>query len=189
MGIESDTIKIAIIGDDAVGKSSFANLLFENPLKQENRNRSSLGMDFGIQNITIGAKSYKFHVFVTAGGDNLSQLRKKYYFGACVFFLVFDVSKVKSLENLTSYLQEIKECVKSGITPLLYIIGNKIDLRTSDDQYVNKEIGISYVNKLNNQNSFDISYNEISCKTGINLEYLKSDFHKAIAFSLALGQF
>ncbi|OLS22601.1 MAG: hypothetical protein HeimC2_29010 [Candidatus Heimdallarchaeota archaeon LC_2] len=189
MGIESNTIKIAIIGDDTVGKLSFANLLFSNPLRQQIRNRSSLGMDFGIQNITIAAKTYKFHVFVTGGGDALSQLRKKYYFGACSFFLVFDVSNIKTLENLSSYLQEIKDCVKSGLTPLLYIIGNKIDLRSSDKQCVDKEIARLYVDKLSNQNSLDISYNEISCKAGTNLEYLKSDFHKSLAFGLALGQF
>ena len=189
MGNESVTLKIVIVGDEDTGKLSVANTLFENPFDYEISNRSSLGIQFGKQNIAIGDKICKFHIFVTAGGAVLSPLRKKHYSGACIFFIVFDISKINTLENITSYLQEIKECVKSGIMPLVYVIGNKIDLRSSDIKCINEERAISFVSSLNNHTTFDISYNEISCKTVEKVEQLKSDFHKSLIFGLALGQF
>lgn len=188
MGNGSNTIKIAIIGDETVGKLSLANRLFENPFGQEIRNRSSLGVEFGSQIILLGGKTYRFHVFVIAGGGDTSLLRKKHYIGACTFFLMYDVSCPKTMENITMYLQEIKEGVKNGKTPLLYIVGNKIDLRSSNKQCISKETMMSFIERLNKQNYLDFSYNEISCKTGENIEQLRSDFHKSLIFSLALGQ-
>ncbi len=188
MGNGSNTIKIAIIGDETAGKLSLANRLFENPFGQEIRNRSSLGVEFGKQITQLVDKIYRFHIFVIVGGGDTSLLRKKYYIGASTFFLMCDVSSPKTMENITMYLQEIKESVKSGRTPLIYIIGNKIDLRSSNKQCISKETMMSFIERLNEQNYPDFSYNEISCKTGENIEQLRSDFHKSLIFSLALGQ-
>lgn len=135
-----------------------------------------------VQEIEMVGKIYKFHIFVTEGGESGSLLRRRYYGGANAFFIVYDVSNLRSFENITSYLQEIIEGAGKSMTPLLYIVANKIELRSSIKPCVTKAEAESIFNQLNTENILDLSYIEVSCVTGENFDKFISRFNKSIVF-------
>ncbi|MFV2015832.1 MAG: Rab family GTPase [Candidatus Heimdallarchaeota archaeon] len=175
-------IKVVIIGDDSVGKKSVINRFVEKPIGQSSGQRNNLGMEFTVQETEMAGKIYKFHIFVTAGGESGSLLRRKHYGGANAYFIIYDVTNRKSFENITYYLQEVIEGAGKGITALLYVIANKIDLRSSSQTSISKEEAESIFGKLITENILDMTYIELSCITGENYDKFISNFHKSIVF-------
>lgn len=139
-------------------------------------------MEFVIQEIEMAGKIYKFHIFVTAGGESGSLLRRRHYGGANAFFIIYDVTNVQSFDNIAYYLQEVIEGSGRGMTPLLYIVANKIDQRSSGQPYVSKEEAESIFNRLSTENILAMSYIEVSCNTGENFDKFISNFNKSIVF-------
>jgi GTPase SAR1 family protein len=139
-------------------------------------------MEFAIHEREMVGKMYKFHIFVTAGGDKGSLLRRRHYGGANAFFIIYDVTNQESFENITYYLQEIIEGSGRGITPLLYIVANKIDLRNTDSHTVSSQKAESIFNQLNTENILDMTYIEVSSTTGENFDKFISTFNKSVVF-------
>ncbi|MCE7733406.1 MAG: GTP-binding protein [Candidatus Heimdallarchaeota archaeon] len=179
---ETANIKVVIIGDNSVGKASVISRFFGKPINHPSGQRANLGMEFMVQEIEMGGKLYKFHIFVTEGGESGSLLRRRHYGGANAFFIIYDVSNLSSFENITSYLQEVIEGAGKAMTPLLYIVANKIELRSSVEPCVTKKEAESIFNSLNTENILDLSYIEVSCVTGENFDRFISSFHKSIVF-------
>ncbi len=56
------------------------------------------------------------------------QISKKFFSGAHVIALVFDLTKQDSFENIKDYwIPKIRECVDESMT--IFLIGNKTDLK------------------------------------------------------------
>ena len=84
----SQEIKILLIGDSGVGKTSIFNRYLYNSFKEDYHYSSSIGVDFETKNITYKKKKYSLKIFDTAGQERFRSITRS-YFRMGNFFLLF----------------------------------------------------------------------------------------------------
>ena len=110
-------VKVSIIGDFAVGKSSILNVLND---KMDYCTQSTLGVDFFYKIFSYEEQSYKFHIWDTAGQERFRTIVRSYFRDLDVVILVYDVTDMYSLDNLEKWDADIlKELF--GLTTYLII--------------------------------------------------------------------
>lgn len=160
----SGSLSFILIGDSTVGKSCFFKRYFRNEFSDESFH--TIGIDKEAKHVKIEGLSYKVTLWDTAGQEKFKFLPKKYYNNADGIFLLFDVTNEESFNNVSSWLNDVKE--NSGkrfsenekSTLIVYLLGNKIDL---PDRAISKEQAELQANSLG------VKYFEISCKTNMNI--------------------
>ena len=155
------SLSFILIGDSTVGKSCFFKRYFRNEFSEGIFH--TIGVDKETKHIKIGNNSYKITLWDTAGQEKFRFLPKKYYNNADGIFLLFDVTNEESFNNVSSWMNDVKE--NSGKTDnnssiTLFLIGNKIDL---SDREVSKEQAEKQAKSLG------VKYFEISCKINMNI--------------------
>jgi small GTP-binding protein len=130
------TIKVLLIGDSGVGKSSLL-LSFTTGTFDENIS-ATIGIDFKVKKVEVvdsdtGAKAtVNLQLWDTAGQERFRTLTSSYYRGAQAVVLVYDVNEPQSFHGLKKWLDEANsycrrdEVESSNVVFLL--IGNKTDL-------------------------------------------------------------
>ena len=98
-------VKVAIIGDYGVGKSSMLNTLQN---KKQYLAQSTLGVDFILQNFTVDNKTYKFHIWDTAGQERFRAIVKSYFRDIDVAVLMYDVTDIYALDNLEKWILDLE---------------------------------------------------------------------------------
>jgi Ras-related protein Rab-18 len=125
-------IKIVLIGDQNVGKTSICLQFAEGHFSEEHHN--TIGVDFRCRmmdaNVDGQRKRYKVTVWDTAGQEEFRALTASYYRDAQGVILVYDVTEKESFDNLVSWDYEVERFVRSSPeNPLVkMVVGNKIDL-------------------------------------------------------------
>ena len=149
-----------IIGDATVGKTSILSRFSDGTFS------TNYLATVGLENITkdevIDDKTIRIKIWDTAGQERYKSLAKSFYRNAECVILVYDVTNLKTYENLKFWLQSIKNnmVVDMGEIPII-IIGNKID---RDEREVNREEAEKF---LKDQG---YPYFETSAKTGENID-------------------
>ena len=129
--------RIIIIGNTNVGKTS----LFRKILGEEffQKNISTIGVDqktfystLKIDNQDGKKENHEFQIklFDTAGEEKFRALTKSFFNGANGIFLIYDVTERNSFEQVSMWLESLKEAIgdpKDG-KYVIFLIGNKIDL-------------------------------------------------------------
>lgn len=150
--------KLLLIGDSGVGKTSILFKFSEDTFSPAFI--STIGIDFKIRTITVDGKKIKLQVWDTAGQERFRTITTAYYRGAMGIMLVYDVSNMKSFENISNWIRNIEMHATSDVE--LMILGNKCDI--ADKRQVSKERG----EQLALQHS--IKFMETSAKANINIE-------------------
>ena len=119
-------IKLLIIGDSGVGKSSILLQFVENTFTDNFI--STIGIDFRVRTIVIDGKRIKLQVWDTGGQDRFKTITKAYYRGAMGIILVYDVTDETSLLNIKEWIDDIKTSITSDTTSDIVIVANKCDL-------------------------------------------------------------
>ncbi len=160
MSSQSYGAKIVIIGDYSVGKSTLiANFV-------EKKFRESYIPTIGVQ---ISKRSYEIDgalvdlmIWDLAGQQSFAKVRQQFYGGADGIFIVYDLTRKSSLENVNKWY---RECLKyAGSVPCV-LVGNKIDL--TDERVVNSDDVLNLLE--NNKVNFKTTI-ETSAKTGEKVE-------------------
>lgn len=123
MDSETLMIKIILLGDGSVGKTSLANRFAKNIFKSDYR--PTIGVNFLIKQIVYEHQVIKVLIFDTAGQEFLSSLRKQHYAAANGVVIVFDITNRQSFDDLHLWINEIQDEVGDVKT---VIVGNKVDL-------------------------------------------------------------
>lgn len=144
--------KVIIVGDGAVGKTTLATHFAYGKFIEYYK--MTIGVDFFIKDVTIGADVIKLQIWDTAGQERFAFIRPSYYQGTSGGLMVFDVNRLVSFKNLENWLKEVH--THCGKIPIL-LLGNKIDL---DMRQVKQSDAEKYA-KTNN-----LPYYETSAKTG-----------------------
>jgi small GTP-binding protein len=118
-------IKVTLIGESTVGKSSIMIRFIENKF---DNTLASIGTQFGTKTIEIDNEKITFHVWDTAGQEKFRALTKQYYIDAQVIILVYDITNKKSFDEIKNYwYNETKDNVEEE-NVIFCLVGNKNDL-------------------------------------------------------------
>ena len=122
-------IKICLLGDVSVGKTSIASRFCKNSFNENYIN--TIGGAYQQQNIVLnnGAK-IKLHIWDTSGQDRFRSMTNLYYRDAQVAILTYDVTNEQSLESLNYWLNELNDKVEID-NMLLCLAGTKNDVDAS----------------------------------------------------------
>ncbi|CAF1256146.1 unnamed protein product [Rotaria sordida] len=123
---------------------------------------STIGIDFGCRTIQLHGKRVKLSIWDTAGHERFRTITNSYYRGAQGIILVFDVTDIKSFENIKIWLEGIDHHASNNVTKLL--VGNKCDLTSKR--------AIDYAVAQEFAKSLNLSYIETSSKNSTNVEQI-----------------
>lgn len=130
-------LKIKVVGDGGVGKTSFLiRWYYENfpdqddtPLFPGRERILPSVQDTFFTNMTVDRESYVLTFWDTLCGADFQRFRPLEYEDTDVFLVFFDISNPTSFQNVsTVWVPELKHYMPG--TPIL-VVGNKTDLRTS----------------------------------------------------------
>ena len=161
----SGFLRIVLLGDSSVGKTAFMNRFFTNTFNETFL--STIGIDDATTFVKIQGNIYKVTVWDTAGQERFRSLPKKYYQNADGIFLLFDVGKQDSFDNIKSWMKDIRDNTMKQVNAeggdglIIYLIGNKIDI--VEERVITREKAEKQANELN------MKYFEVSCKANINI--------------------
>ena len=151
-------LKIMLLGNTAVGKTSFILKYTENTFQEVHL--STIGVDFRIKSITYENKKYKLSIYDTTGQERFKSLAFSLIKNVDGIILMYDVTDVSTFNSIPNWIQSARE--KKGQNYPMILLGNKIDL--IDRRKITKEEGEEIANK----NGLD--FFEISNKESVNIE-------------------
>ena len=150
----SNVFKILTIGDGGVGKTSILRRYVENKFLKHHL--STIGIDYLSKTIKIKEQEIKLKIWDTAGQERYRNITSHIYKDADGIILVFDVTSEDSYNQITDWMDQIKNNVSQDDISLI-LIGNKCDIQ---ERIVEKERGEQMAEKL------EINYFETSALTG-----------------------
>lgn len=182
--VEPDYLfKLLMIGDSGVGKSSLLLRLTEDTFKSQYT--STIGVDFKIRTIDVSGNIIKLQIWDTAGQERFRSIISSYYRGSHAVIIAFDLSDVKSFENMRMWINERDKYCNSNVLTL--IVGTKCDLQCEvTDEMIHtfcREFNVSYIKTSSKTNTNVIeAFKKISMqlmeKNGIN--YIKKNDRKIL---------
>ncbi|KAJ1462868.1 small GTPase superfamily [Pelagophyceae sp. CCMP2097] len=138
-------VKVVLLGDTGVGKSSLAQRFVTNSFRAFNE--STIGASFMSKMITVDGKPVKMQIWDTAGQEKYHSLAPMYYRGAAAAVLVYDVSEPATFLRLQEWVRELRDQGPEHL--VLTLAANKSDLQakvpTQKARDYAKTIGASFV--------------------------------------------
>jgi small GTP-binding protein len=167
--------KVILCGDSGVGKSSLLGVYIDGKFNEDYI--QTLGANFLIKEIDLSAVIDKLSIenpnlkkdikekgfrlyFWDIGGQHDKLFSTEYYFVQAVgAFIIYDILKRDSFENINFWYQKTKEL--SGDIPLI-LLGNKVDMQ--------QERTVSIEEGKKKAKDFGVQYFETSAKLNKNVD-------------------
>jgi len=155
-------IKVAIIGNCSVGKSSLVQRVTSGSFND--KSSSTIGAAFCVFNHKTENNNYKYQMWDTAGQERFKSLVPVYLRGSNIVLIVFDLTSRSSFEDSIGHWHQ--EVLNNSPDAVKILIGSKLDLKKNRE--VNKSEAIRFAK--NNR----MEYIECSAKTGENITEFKN---------------
>ena len=149
-------MKLLLVGDSGVGKSCLLLRFVEDKFNPSFI--TTIGIDFKIRTIESKGKKIKLQVWDTAGQERFRTITTAYYRGAMGIVLIYDVTDLRSFENVETWYQTVTQHEDAQI----FLVGNKCDDDSS--RQVSTEEGQQLAAKLN------VPFLEASAKSNHNVD-------------------
>tara|TARA_Y100000591_G_scaffold331400_1_gene365199 strand:+ start:999 stop:1571 length:573 start_codon:yes stop_codon:yes gene_type:complete len=164
------SIKVTVVGDSGVGKTSILNNFVHNDFKHTVD--STIGAAYYSKKINYNNEDFTFQLWDTAGQERYRSLIPMYYRDSHFILCVYDLNNPLSFETIKSYwVHEIREC--ANLDPIIFTVGNKYDKPTN----VDTDMIDDYCNQ------FDLHNIKVSAKTNQNIKSLfETIIQKALEF-------
>ncbi|XP_071379557.1 ras-related protein Rab-18 isoform X1 [Centroberyx affinis] len=163
------TLKILIIGESGVGKSSLLLRFTDDTFDPDQA--ATIGVDFKVKTIAVDGNKAKLAIWVseklitaprlkyhsvktkiqvcgcwlsdTAGQERFRTLTPSYYRGAQGVILVYDVTRRETFTKLDNWLNELETyCTRNDLVKML--VGNKID---KENHELDRNEGLKFARK------------------------------------------
>lgn len=163
-------MKIALMGDGAVGKTSLRERYMGNEFQSQYL--MTIGADFATKVTVIEGEEVKFQIWDLAGQPRFGAVRDIYYRGTLGAILVFDVTRPDTFTECGKWVEECFRANGRGAVPII-VVGNKIDLRKDVPSSLSERHGHALakeISKITSKYGYDVTYFETSAATGMNVE-------------------
>jgi len=150
--------KVIFVGDPAVGKTAIVDRHVSSSFKENYI--PTLGTNITTKDYDIEGRYVTLTIWDIAAQERFSKIRDKYFSGARAAFIVYDVTRPATFENIRVWLEDLERFVREKIHMIL--VGNKIDLPAN----VDRKAGERLANKIGAE------FIETSARTGENVERL-----------------
>jgi small GTP-binding protein len=158
MNGELKQLTLFILGNSSVGKTSFIHKYVKNDFKDSYKN--TIGIDYCSRNMKLPTgEEFEIFFYDTAGQEKYKSISFNLIKKADGILLLYDISERSSFDAINQWIENIKN-VKGDNFPVI-MIGNKCDLEERDITQIEGEL-------FANEHGF--SFEETSCKEGINIE-------------------
>ncbi|NIQ04529.1 MAG: GTP-binding protein [Candidatus Korarchaeota archaeon] len=163
-------VKVVLIGEGAVGKTSIAKRYLKKEYTKEYIR--TVGADFysqarsyhlGGDNITI-----QWLIWDLGGQPTFDEVRGMYYKGARAAVLIYDIARPETYYNLPDWINEFWKNA-GGAYPIA-LVANKVDLRGSSENEVSRSMGENYARTLSEYTGYNVPYLETSAKENTNID-------------------
>ena len=173
----SITLKVVLLGESGVGKTSIINQFTSGIFIQETV--ASISAQFITKEMYFKDlnQTIKFEIWDTAGQEKYRSIAKIFYKNAKIIFLCYDITNYDSFIELKNYWYEQQIKIHADSNAILAIVANKNDLY--EKQKVQDEEGISFAKEI------DAIFQSTSAKSdsgistlfnNVGLKYLKTNF-------------
>ena len=135
-------LKIVVIGNSGVGKTNIIKRF--NSDEFDVNSRSTVGFEFVSKEVNILTKKVKIQIWDTAGQERYKSITSSFYKASNWILCVFDLTKFNSFEKIDEWVNEARNI--TGNKPLIYLVGNKSDLKNM--RCVKKEEALQKVEEL-----------------------------------------
>ncbi|CAJ0943060.1 unnamed protein product, partial [Mesorhabditis belari] len=135
------TLKILIIGESGVGKSSLMLRFVDDTFDPEQA--ATIGVDFRVTSMLVDGNRVKLAIWDTAGQERFRTLTPSYYRGAQGVICVYDVTSRSSFEKLEHWFSEVDTYTTKG-DAVKMVVANKIDMAGRE---VSREEGIKFAKR------------------------------------------
>ena len=153
--------KIIFVGDAATGKTSIINRIIDNPFNEIYE--ISIGIDFMSKNIRFRGQNTKIQISDSAGQEKYKGLIPSYIRNSSLVFLVYDVSRKESFDNIINWINFVRNIEKT----IMVLCGNKIDLTREVEKSEGEELA----------KKEGLLFFECSAETNENIKYM---FYSAV---------
>ncbi|KAH8105287.1 ras-domain-containing protein [Cristinia sonorae] len=118
-------VKLLLIGNSSVGKSSLLLRFSDEQWLPEDESSATIGVDFRVHKMDIKGKKVKLSIWDTAGQERFRTITSSYYRGAQGIILVYDVSNRETFDALPRWFSELETYVSDSVVKI--VVGNKVD--------------------------------------------------------------
>lgn len=193
MSSKSTFLKVVLLGDGGVGKSSLMNRFVSG--KFDSQSFHTIGVEFLNKDVTVEGQSYTLQIWDTAGQERFKSLRTPFYRGSDLCLLVYAVDDVKSFKNLAMWRKEFlyyADVREKDNFPFI-LLGNKIDVNEravsqEEAHHFCKEIGgiPYYETSAKDSTNVDVAFNAaVKRLNELEQSKVKSDFSATEGVNLA----
>ena len=151
--------KYIMIGDTGVGKSCLVLRLTDDRFKLHHE--LTIGVEFGSKILKLDDTQIKLQIWDTAGQEAFQSITRSYYRGIAGAVVVYDITRRKTFNNVTKWINDLKEECPDNCS--IVLIGNKTDVKNSERKVSEKE-GKLLAEKYN------CNFIETSVKNNVNVE-------------------
>ena len=163
------TLKILLIGDSYVGKTSLLLQYIERECPENHM--ATIGVEFRDKIIQIDNKKVKLQVWDTSGQERYRSITKNFYRNADGVMFVCDVTKEKTFDNIKNWLIDSEQNANNSNFKKI-LVGNKIDLKA--ERAIDTEQLQNFANKK------EMNFYETSAKDGTNVDHIFTELAKLI---------
>ena len=163
--VKAIEVKTIFLGESGVGKTNLIKAAIDEEFDEGTKSTSMASCVE--KSVKVDNKYYSLKLWDTIGQEKFRTMTKIFYKGAKIVIFIYDITKLKSFEELEYWVNEVKTAL--GEEPICALVGNKSDLIEDEEvdedkarEYAfNKELKFKIVSAKTNPKDFQLFLDEL----------------------------